>query len=377
MGIMDIGTGVNPVSRYQEISGQAKIELTNDVIEHMANEISGKQLLILNKVLDEVLAKYEVFIDNKIDINENYEDVNKSLLELFLKAKRVAGLSPKTIKKYEGDILKFYEYLSCSVHNVEADVIRDYFVWHQQNSKRGVSKSGLDNIRRTLSSFFNWLQNEGYVLKNPMKRVPKIKVPKRQKHPITPLDVERIRDVIIQLPDHTEAYKFLKMRDLAIFELLLSSGIRCSELCGLNIRDLKFEDNSFHVIGKGDKERVCYFNEITKLRIQQYLEVRDDDNPALFVAPNKGKAKNPEPYSMQRLGMHGVERRIRDLGKKAGIEYSVHPHRFRHTFATNMLHRGMPVEEVQKLLGHDDMKTTLIYAEVAQSDVKHSHQKYS
>ena len=376
---MDIGTGVNPVSKYQEISGQAKIELTNDIIENMANEISGKQLLILNKVLDETLTKYEVFIDNKIDVNENYQEVNQSLLQLFLKAKKVAGLSPRTLARYEQDIKRFYEYLPVSIHNCEADTIRDYLSWYPTASTRNVSKTMLDNIRRTLSSYFNWLQNEGYVLKNPMKRVPRIKVPKRQKHPITPLDVERIRDVIIASDDHTPFKKLMKARNLAIFELLLSSGIRCSELCSLNTNDLRFEDNSFHVIGKGDKERTCYFNEVTKLRIQQYLELRTDDEPALFIATKSGNhsVNKTSDGIYQRYGMHGVERMIRTYGKNAGIEYDIHPHRFRHTFATNMLHRGMPVEEVQKLLGHDDMKTTLIYAEVAQSDVKHSHQKYS
>ena len=366
MSMLDVG--LTTQNKYQEIIGQAKIDLTNDIIDHMAQHISGSQLLILNKVLDETLNKYEVFIDNKIDVNEDYNEVNKSLKDLFIEAKKIVGLSPKTLIYYSDTIDDLIEWLHVSIPNVTAETLREYFVFFQET--RSVSKVSLDNIRRNLSSFFGWLHNEGYILKNPMKRIPKIKAPKRQKHPIKDADLEKLRDVINHNPS-----QYKRMRDIAIFELLLSSGIRASELTQLNINDMDFHENTFHVIGKGDKERECYFNDRAKLRLEQYIDIRDDNNPALFVSHyNPDYKGHTEPHRLTGLGLGSI---LRDYGREAGIEYNIHPHRFRHSFATQMLQRGMPIEEVQKLLGHTNLDTTMIYAEVAQRDVKHHHQKYS
>lgn len=364
MGILDIGLTTH--NKYQEISGQAKIDLTNEVIDLMANHISGTQLLTLNKVLESTLEKYEVFIDNKIDVNEDYEEINKSLKELFIEAKKIVGLSPKTLIYYGDTIDNLIAWLHISIPNVTAEDLREYFSYAQELN--GMSNVSLDNIRRNLSSFFGWLHNEGYILKNPMKRIPKIKAPKRQKHPIKDADLEKLRDEINNQPN-----KKLKLRDLAIFELLLSSGIRASECLQLNRYDLNMYENTFHVIGKGNKERECYFNDRTRLRLQEYLEIREDDNPALFVSFNHyDENRNPA-----RLKLAGLGTMLREYGRSAGIEYGIHPHRFRHTFATHMLSRGMAIEEVQRLLGHTNVETTLIYAEVNQRDVKHAHQKYS
>ena len=358
MGILDIGLTTH--NKYQEISGQAKIDLTNEVIDLMSNHISGTQLLTLNKVLESTLEKYEVFIDNKIDVNEDYQEINKSLKELFIEAKRIQGLSSRTLTFYESTINHFIEWLHISIPNVTAEDMRDYFVYRQKES--GMTNITLDNNRRNFSSFFGWLHNEGYILKNPMKRIPRIKAPKRQKHPIKDADLEKLRDEI-----NKQSNDLRRARDLSIFELLLSSGIRASECIQLNIADMDLYENKFRVIGKGDKERECYFNDRTRLRLEEYIALRNDDNPALFVS-----MRGPN-----RLLQAGLGRLMRNYGKQAGIEYGIHPHRFRHTFATHMLGRGMSIEEVQRLLGHSNIDTTLIYAEVNQRDVKHAHQKYS
>lgn len=212
----------------------------------------------------------------------------------------------------------------------------------------------IDNIRRTLSSFFAWLENEDYIVKSPVRRIHKVKATKKVKETFTDENLEKLRDTCSNV------------RDLAILELLISTGMRVGELTRLNIADMNFGERSCIVLGKGNSEREVYFSAKSKMYIKKYLETRTDNNEALFVSLIK-------PYN--RLGISGIEIAIRNLGREANIN-KVHPHKFRRTMATMAIDKGMPVEQVQKLLGHIKIDTTMEYAMVSQNNVKNSHRKY-
>lgn len=239
-----------------------------------------------------------------------------------------------------------------SVHHITTDDLRTYLVEYQK--LRNCSKANIDNIRRNLSSFFSWLEDENYIIKSPIRRIHKIKTTKTVKETYTDESLELMRDSCNSL------------RDLAIIDLLASTGMRVGELVGLNQNDIDFDNRECIVFGKGSKERPVYFDARTKIHLKNYLNSRQDDNPALFVTLNS-------PY--KRLQISGVEIRLRNLGRKLGIN-KVHPHKFRRTLATRAIDKGMPIEQVQQLLGHTKIDTTMQYAMVSQSNVKMSHRKY-
>ena len=224
---------------------------------------------------------------------------------------------------------------------------------NHKNEKQS-SKTTIDNIRRILSSFFSWLEDEDYILKNPVRRIHKVKTGRTVKEVLTDENLETLRD------------KCDEIRDLAMLELLISTGIRVGELVRLNISDIDFYERECIVFGKGESERVVYFDARTKIHLMEYIQSREDENPALFVSLNKPNT---------RLGISGIETRLRELGEKCNIK-KVHPHKFRRTMATNAIDKGMPIEQVQKLLGHVQIDTTMQYAMVNQSNVKHAHRKF-
>ena len=232
------------------------------------------------------------------------------------------------------------------------ELLREYLSQYQ--GINNCSKVTIDNIRRNLSSFFSWLEEEDYILKSPIRRIHKVKTKKAVKEVISDENLERLRDGCCA------------KRDLAIIDILISTGMRVGELVNLNIADLDFEERECVVYGKGDKERKVYFDARTKLHIQNYLADRKDNNPALFVSLHI-------PY--ERLQISGVETRLRELGRRLQI-YNIHPHKFRRTMATKAIDKGMPIEQVQELLGHQQIDTTMKYAMVNQSNVKTSHRKY-
>lgn len=276
----------------------------------------------------------------------------KSLLALFITAKQVEGCSAKTIRYYQRTIENLFTSIKQSVTQLTTDDLRSYLAQYQ--SEKDCSKANLDNIRRILSSFFAWLEQEEYIIKNPIRRIKKIKTEQTVKETYTDEHLEIMRDNCENL------------RDLAMIDLLASTGMRVGELVQLNRSDIDFENRECVVFGKGKKERPVYFDARTKIHLKNYIKSREDNHPALFVSL-LGKA--------QRLGIAGVEIRLRKLGQKLGIQ-KVHPHKFRRTLATKAIDKGMPIEQVQKLLGHSKIDTTLAYAMVNQSNVKHSHQKF-
>ncbi|MBR1611436.1 MAG: tyrosine-type recombinase/integrase, partial [Methanobrevibacter sp.] len=306
------------------------------------------QYLILTKILKSVFSSVEVIGRNiQFEIEDNFE-----LLDLFLSAKQVEGCSKKTLIYYKSTIEKMLVDVDKRIDNINTDDIRDYL--SEYRFKRNSSKTTIDNMRRILSSFFSWLEDEDYILKNPVKRIKKIKQGRVVKEILSDENLE------------TLCNNCDNIRDLAMLELLISTGMRVGELVKLNIEDIDFQERECVVFGKGESERVVYFDARTKIHLLQYLNERKDQNRALFVSFRK-------PYN--RLGINGVEIRLKQLGQKSSIE-NVHPHKFRRTLATNAIDKGMPIEQVQKLLGHMQIDTTMQYAMVNQSNVKNAHRKF-
>ena len=293
------------------------------------------------------LSKY------KLVVHEGAEpDTEANLVELFLSAKRIEGCSEKSLKYYESTIMALLEGVGKGVKYIGTEDIRTYLTDYQ--ARKQSSKVTMDNIRRILSSFFSWLEDEDHILKSPVRRIHKVKAGTSIKETYTDESLELMRDNCTEL------------RDLAIIDMLASTGMRVGEMVLLNKDDINFSERECVVFGKGDKERIVYFDARTKIHLQNYLNSRDDDNPALFVSLQK-------PH--KRLQISGIEVRLRQYGKRLGIT-KVHPHKFRRTLATVAIDKGMPIEQLQQLLGHRRIDTTLQYAMVKQSNVKIAHRKY-
>jgi integrase/recombinase XerD len=314
-----------------------------NIINEMAEYLSIAQLKKLQEVLLRELSEENV---NKEDVS------NKEYLTLFLNAKRIEGCSERTLKYYQASVEHLLSSVDTPVRKITTEEIRSYLVAYQ--GINNCSKVTVDNIRRNISSFFSWLEEEDYILKSPMRRIHKIKTKKAVKEIISDEAIELIRD------------NCSEKRDLAIIDLLYSTGIRVGELVNLDINDLDMEQRECVVYGKGDKERRVYFDAKAKIHLQAYLDSRQDNNPALFVTLDA-------PHD--RLKISGVEIRIRKLGKSLGLS-RIHPHKFRRTMATRAIDKGMPIEQVQKILGHSQIDTTMEYAIVNQVNVKTSHQKF-
>lgn len=313
------------------------------IINEMAEYLNVPQMKKLQEVLLQTFSEAEA---HKEEIR------NEEYLQLFLDAKKIEGCSERTIQYYRTTVEKMFLQIKTPIRRVTTEEIRRYLVEYQKINN--CSKVTVDNVRRNISSFFSWLEEEDYILKSPMKRIHKIKTKQQVKETISDEAIEQLRD-------HCKC-----SRDLAIIDLLYSTGIRVGELVNLNIADIDFEARECIVFGKGDKERKVYFDAKAKIHLQHYLNTRKDSNPALFVTLDA-------PYD--RLKISGVEIRMRTLGRRLNME-KIHPHKFRRTMATRAIDKGMPIEQVQKILGHSQIDTTMQYAIVNQTNVKISHQKF-
>ena len=324
-----------------------KQNLITDVVQAMLPFLNNAQTERLQEVLQHTLFDYEV---TKIESEKEISEQN--YMELFLAAKRIEGCSEKSLKYYKTTIEMMIATVGKSVKHIETDDIRRYLTKYQEKKKS--SKVTIDNIRRILSSFFSWLEDEDYILKSPVRRIHKVKIGTNIKETYSDEALELMRD------NCTEP------RDLAMIDMLASTGMRVGEMVLLNINDIDFNERECIVFGKGNKERVVYFDARTKIHLQNYLNSRTDDNPSLFVS-----LKAPH----ERLKIGGIETRLREFGKQLGL-HKVHPHKFRRTLATMAIDKGMPIEQLQQLLGHRKIDTTLQYAMVKQSNVKIAHRKY-
>ncbi|UQF80888.1 MAG: tyrosine-type recombinase/integrase [Mogibacterium diversum] len=324
-----------------------KQNLITDIVQGMLPYLSNAQTEKLHEVLQHTLFNYDVTLAEK-----SKEISGENLVESFLSAKKIEGCSEKTLKYYYATIQSMLDEIKKDVKHIVTDNIRCYLTEYQANKKS--SKTTIDNIRRILSSFFSWLEDEDYILKSPVRRIHKVKTGTNIKETYSDEALEIMRDNCVEL------------RDLAIIDMLASTGMRVGEMVLLNREDVDFNERECVVFGKGNKERIVYFDARTKIHLQNYLSKRKDNNPALFVSLKA-------PYDRLKIG--GVEVRLRNFGKQLGLN-KVHPHKFRRTLATMAIDKGMPIEQLQKLLGHSKIDTTLQYAMVKQSNVKIAHRKY-
>lgn len=317
-------------------------QLINEVLCQMIPHLSNDQISLLKNVLEGALIK----------AGGNTEKADEQLIKDFLAAKSLEGCSERTLVYYEKTIERMLSTVAKGIKAITTEDLRAYLSQYQAESN--VSKVTIDNIRRNLSSFFSWLEDENYILKSPVRRIHRVKVSTSVKETYTDEELEMLRD------------NCTEVRDLAMIDLLASTGMRVGELVRLNRSDIDFTERECVVFGKGDKERVVYFDARTKIHLQSYLKERVDSNPALFVGLR---------YPYARLQIGGVENRLKQMGEELDI-HKVHPHKFRRTMATVAIDKGMPIEQVQKLLGHEKIDTTLHYAMVKQSNVKNAHRKY-
>lgn len=327
-----------------------KDEFITNVLSRMMGTITQEQCAELKTALYMELQEYEIQrrCTELMDVDQSYIHY----LQLFLARKKTEGKSERTIEQYKMHLTHMLQYLNMAVEKITEN---DLFVYLAKYKKdKDVSNVYLDNIRLVFSSFFGWLNAKGYISKNPTSGLEPIKVEKKIKQPFTDEELEKLRRICEQ------------ERDLALIEFLYSTGVRVSELVALNRQDIDFYGKNVVVYGKGSKERETYLTATSCLHLKAYLDSRSDDNEALFVS-----ARAPHT----RLTVAGVEKVLRRIGKDAGVA-KVHPHRFRRTMATNVLKKGMPLEEVKELLGHTKLDTTMIYCTVSRENVKHSHQKH-
>ena len=324
-----------------------KNELITDIVQQMLPYLDNSQTKKFQQVLEHALFQYEI-----IEAVAPSNDYSENLVNIFIAAKRIEGCSEKTLKYYQTTIDAMINAINKSVRHIQTEDLRFYLTQYQKKNQS--SRVTIDNIRRILSSFFAWLEDEDHILKSPVRRIHKVKTGTNIKETYNDEELEKMRDNCTEL------------RDLAIIDMLASTGMRIGEMVLLNRIDINFAERECVVFGKGDKERLVYFDARTKLHLQNYLDSRIDNNPALFVTIRA-------PYKRIQIG--GIEVRLRKIGKMLGIT-KMHPHKFRRTLATMAIDKGMPIEQLQQLLGHKRIDTTLQYAMVKQSNVKIAHKKY-
>ncbi len=327
-----------------------KEKLIVEISNAMAEALSVEQMALLKGVLLRVVSKYNITADE--ETKQATDETNESLLHSFLSAKQVEGCSGPTVRYYGNTIQQLYKTMPKRVTEYTTEDIRAYLAVFQR--KRKASRVTVDNVRRIFSSFFAWREEEDYIIKSPVRRIHKVKTGAQVKEVLTDESLENLRDTCVH------------PRDLAMIDLLASTGMRVGELVKLNREDVNFNERECIVFGKGNKERVVYFNARAKIHLQEYRNSRRDNNKTPIVSLAK-------PH--RRLQISGVEVRLRKIGKEAKVP-RVHPHKFRRTLATMAIDKGMPVEQVQKLLGHVKIDTTMHYAMVNQNNVKLSHRRF-
>lgn len=328
-----------------------KDTVITEIVAQMQNTLTSEQLMCLKSVLEHSLWNAQITFDEN-GFKPREQKPNEEFLQMFIDAKRLEGCSERTLCFYASCVKLMFKRIDSHVTHIKTEQLREFLSAHKASSK--CSQVHIDNIRRNLSSFFTWLEEEGIILKSPIRRIKKVKTAKKVKEVYTDQMFEQILDACETL------------RDKALISFLAITGVRVSEAVNLDILDVELEDCECVVLGKGNKERTVYFDARTQLYLTKYLNSRTDDNPALFVSLLK-------PHD--RLMVSGVEITCRKLGRELGIG-RVHPHKFRRSVATRAIDKGMPIEQVQKMLGHEQIGTTLIYAQVSQENVKNSHKKY-
>lgn len=323
---------------------EAKAVLLIRMESKLSDALSANQMSTVLGVLSDELVNYEV------DQVASSSDMKDDFLEAFLSAKEIEGRSRKTLNRYRYIIGKFSEAINIPTREITIFHIRRYLT---DLKNRGLADSTLEGQREVFSSYFNWLQKENLIQTNPCANLGAIKCQKKVKMAYSEVELELMKT-------HCQ-----NVRDKAIICFLLSTGCRISEMTQLNIDDLDLAKRECKVLGKGNKERIVYIDAITAMAVKEYLDGRKDKYKALFAG-----------RQTQRLSPQGVRRFLKKIQESAHIETTVHPHRFRRTLATSLIHRGMPIQEVAKILGHEKLDTTMKYVCINDQDIKYSYNKY-
>ena len=337
-------------SYYHSLKNTMKQKFIHSVLQELSKVLDSQQLDFVENTLEQKLLDLDII--EQVTNEELVNQENEELLTAFLSAKKIEGCSAKTIKYYKSTINHLFDETGKTTAEITTNDIRSYLAYYQE--KKQSSKVTIDNMRRIFSSFFSWLEDEDYIVKSPVRRIHKVRTDTLVKEVINDECMELLRDNCTEI------------RDLAMIDLLASTGMRVGELVQMNIGDVDFQERQCKVFGKGNKEREVYFNARAKIHLQQYISQREDNNPALFVSFSS-------PH--KRLSISGVEVRLRTLGRRINLP-KIHPHKFRRTLATMAIDKGMPIEQVQRLLGHVKIDTTLHYAMVNQNNVKIAHRRY-
>ena len=337
---------------YLLSDNNAVTRFVNSILNDMEPILTSRQLTELHTVLQQVITNYSISSDEKLYGDVDYRELNRMLIDQFLEDKKLAGLSDKSLCLYQHSLEYTVKVLYKGFDSIIHDYIFDFFNFLIEENKS--SMVTVDNYRRILNSFYGYCVTNGLLYKNPILKINAIKRVKKIKQAYSYEEIIFLRENLNTL------------RDKAIFELLLSSGMRVGDLVKLNHKDLNMNECAVIVHGKGDKEREVFFNELAKVSINRYLESRVDTNPALFVSLHS-------PY--HRLGISGVETMLRELGKRSGVN-KVHPHRFRRHFATQMIRKGVHIEQVQQLLGHAEIETTQMYIVNDEDEIAYNHKRY-
>lgn len=336
---------------YETFDNNAVSRFVNNMMSSMDPYLTSRQLTELHNLLQKVIRNYSISSDETLYEDIDYVELNNNLINTFLDDKKLAGLSVKSLRFYEDSIRYVLKFLDKGLDSITSEDLRTYFNYLLE--EKHTSKVTIDNYRRVLNSFYNHCVANGLLYRNPLLKIGSIKKTRKIKMPFTTQEIILMRENLRTL------------REKAIFELLLSSGMRVGELVNLNRKDLDMNNHSVIVTGKGDKQRETFFNELAKISIQRYLDSRNDNNPALFVTYN---------YPHNRLGASGVETNIRNIGKRVGTH--AHPHKFRRHFATSMIRKGATIEQVQQYLGHAEIETTKMYVVSDDDEIRYNHKRY-
>ena len=325
------------------MSLDAKIRLINGLKEKLADKFTLKELNSLAIALNEELAHY------KVELDEKYLDSTEDLIEFYISALKVEGKSPRTLKRYEYIIRRFLKDVKIPTEKLSVFNIRAYFV---KEKNRGVQDSTLDGVRQILNAYFSWLHREGILLTNPMGNIGTIKAKKKILEILSDVDIELMKS-------HCKNDK-----DLAIIMFLLTTGCRVDEVRNLDRSSINFSTYEVKVLGKGNKERIVYINPVVAMQLKKYFDGRKDDDPCLFRS------------KYGRITVSGIETILHDLEKRSGVKH-IHPHKFRRTLATNLIKKGMPIEKVAAILGHEKIDTTMKYIVLDNSEIKHAYERYA
>lgn len=301
----------------------------------------------IRDILYQSLYNYEVFSLQKALVKSDIEEK----VMLYLQCRKLAGLADSTLQNYYLTLRKLASFLNKPVATINTNDLRMFLF----TATEGLKASTKNSTTSYIKSFFKWLTDEEFIPKDPSRRLEQAKLPIRLRHSLTVVELEKLR-MACKDP-----------RDRALLEFIFATGCRVSEIVDTNIDHLNFTDNTLHVIGKGDKERIVCFNDKTSLYIQNYIKTRRDNDPALFVSLR---------FPHSRLGRRGIEVIISKVAIRAGFDKSVFPHLLRHTMATLGLQAGLKLTTIQHLLGHTDPATTQIYAETAIDNVKQEYKQH-